>query len=365
MKALIIGGGIMGSSIAVELANAGVKVTLLERSIPGAEASSAAAGMLAPQLEAHTPGPFLELCMLSRSLYPAWSRQLEQLSGLSIDYVESGSLQLAFSEAETQAIEASVKWQRSASLRAELLTAAQARELEPELGPQVRAAARYWDDHQCDPRKLMRALTIAATRCGVTFRTGTVRTILEDQGRAVGVDLDGERVEADLVVLAAGSWSGLVTGAKVDSRHIKPARGQMVELQLRAPITRSLLKSPTGYLVPRADGRVVCGSTMELVGYDKSVTADGILRILSAATQMVPALAQAALVSTWAGLRPWTEDKLPVLGEGPLENLVMATGHFRNGILLAPITARVVGQLLRREKPQVDLNPFRYSRFSP
>lgn len=365
MKVLIIGGGIMGTSVALELVRTGVQVTVLERSIPGAEASSAAAGMLAPQLEAHSPGPFLDLCLLSRALYPAWAKQLTEASGVSVDYAESTSLQLAFTDADMHALEANVAWQKASNLRAEFLTGAQARAVEPALGETVLAAAHFLDDHQCDPKKLMRALTIACTRAGVQFQSGSVRSIIEESGRVVGVDLDGTRLEADLVVLAAGSWSGLVAGSRLDTRHLKPARGQMVELQVRVPLHTALLKSPGGYLVPRSDGRIIAGSTMELVGYDKNVTAGGLTKVLNAAIQMVPALAQAQVIDSWAGLRPWTEDALPVLGEGPVPGLVMATGHFRNGILLAPITARVVGQLLRGEKPVVDLRPFRSARFSP
>ena len=139
----------------------------------------------------------------------------------------------------------------------------------------------------------------------------------------------------------------------------------MMELQLRAPIFSRLLKSAGGYVVPRSDGAVLVGSTMEMVGFDKNVTAEGLLKLLTAAQQLVPALAQASVTSTWAGLRPWTDDQLPFLGEGPKAGLLLATGHFRNGILLAPITARLIGQLVRREKPTVDLRPFRYRRNSP
>jgi glycine oxidase len=179
------------------------------------------------------------------------------------------------------------------------------------------------------------------------------------------VDLEGERLEADLVVLAAGAWSGLVSGAEIDPARVKPVRGQMVELQLRAPAFKRLLKSAKGYVVPRADGSVLVGSTMEMVGFDKNVTAQGLHALLGAAMQLVPALGKASFTSSWAGLRPWTDDQLPFIGEGPRPGLLLATGHFRNGILLAPITARLVGQLVRGEKATVDLRPFRYRRNSP
>ncbi len=363
-KVVVIGGGIMGSAIALELARSGAAVTVLERSIPGAEASTAAAGMLAPQLEGSAPGPFLELCLRSRSLYPAWVEQVEAESKVAVDYLPSGALQVAFTDDEVHALDATVAWQRASQLRAELLSGADARKLEPALSPEALAAARFPDDHQVDPRKLMRALLVATSRAGVTFRSGYVRGVLEQSGAATGVDLDGERLEADAVVLAAGSWSGLVAGARLDTRLVRPARGQMLEFQLRAPITQQLLKGAKGYVVPRADGRVICGSTVELVGFDKNVTATGVQAILGAALRLVPGLADAPLTATWAGLRPWTEDALPILGEGPLANLFLATGHFRNGILLAPITARLTGQLVRREKPSLDVKPFRLQRFT-
>ena len=178
----------------------------------------------------------------------------------------------------------------------------------------------------------------------------------------VGVDVDGEPLRADAVVLAAGSWSGLVQGVPLDPRVVRPLRGQMVQLQTRLPLMRRILVSPEGYLVPRADGRVIAGSTMEFAGFDKQVTAAGLARILALALRLCPELGSAAVDSSWAGFRPYTEDHLPLLGPGPLPGLFLATGHFRNGILLAPITARVVAQCVLGEKPSVDLSPFRFDR---
>lgn len=363
MKVIVIGGGIMGMSIALELRRTeDLEVTVLERSIPGAEASSAAAGMLAPQFEGTAPGPMMDLCLLSRMAWPKWAAELQERSGVDVGYIPSGGLQIAFTEDEVHALDAKIAWQSAVGLRAELLSGAQLTSREPRLNPKALAAADFPDDHQVDPRKLMRALAVAASRAGVVFRSGTVRSLIEKDGSVTGVDLEGERLEADLVVLAAGAWSGLVSGAQVDPARVKPVRGQMMELQLRAPLFTRLLKCASGYVVPRADGAVLVGSTMDMVGFDKNVTAEGLSKLLSAALQLVPELASASLTSTWAGLRPWTNDQLPFLGEGARPGLLLATGHFRNGILLAPITARLLGQVVRREKPSVDLKPFRYLR---
>ncbi|MCP3137718.1 glycine oxidase ThiO [Pyxidicoccus xibeiensis] len=359
---IIVGGGIMGCGIALRLRQAGARVTVLERSIPGAEASSAAAGILAPQMESDGPGPFLELCLRSRALYPAFAAELKELTGVDVAYRPCGVLKVAFSEADVHHLDSTVIWQRGEGLRAELLDGAGARAMEPRLSPKALAAAWFPDDHQVDNRLLVRALTMAAARVGAEFRSGYVRGVVHEQGRAVGVDLDGEVLRADAVVLAAGSWSALVQGAGVEAKAVRPARGQMVQFQTRLPLLERILTSEKGYLVPRADGRIIAGSTMELVGFDKQVTAAGLARILEMTLELCPELASAPVVETWAGFRPWTEDHRPYLGEGPVPGLFLATGHFRNGILLAPITAKLVTQAVLGQKPTMDLAAFRYDR---
>jgi glycine oxidase len=365
MKVLIIGGGVMGCSVALELQRPGVEVTVLERSIPGAEASSAAAGILAPQAEATGPGPFLELCLDSRARYPAFVKRVEELSGLEVGYRESGVLRMAAENRELGELEHTVKWQRERGLRAELLTLNQARALEPQLSEGLTGAARFPDDHQVDNRLLVRALSMAAARLGVRFATGFVRGVASAGGRATGVDLDGTTLEANAVVVAAGSWSGLVQGSAVDPRVLRPMRGQMVQLLTRLPLLSHVVFSHHGYLVPRADGRLIAGSTMERAGYEKHVTAAGLQKILTMAIGLCPALAEAPVTESWAGLRPFTEDQLPILGPGPLAGLFLATGHFRNGILLAPVTAHLIAEQVLGRTPSVDLRPFRFDRFAP
>jgi glycine oxidase len=363
LDVIVVGGGVMGCGIALRLRQAGARVTVLERSIPGAEASSAAGGILAPQMESERPGPFLDLCLKSRALYPDFARELHALTGVDVAYLPSGLLHVAFDAAAARRLEATVGWQKEQGLRAELLGPQEVRRLEPQLSGAVVAAAHFPDDHQVDNRLLTRALTMAAAKVGATFRTGYVRGVVEAQGRAVGVDLDGETLRADAVVIAAGSWSGLVQGIALDPRVVRPARGQMVQLQTRLPLFSHVVFSDKGYLIPRADGRIIAGSTLEFAGFEKHVTAEGLQRILSLALELCPALASAPVQETWAGLRPYTEDHLPILGAGPLPGLFLATGHFRNGILLAPITARLLAQAILGDSPLVDLTPFRFDRF--
>ncbi|MCU0697350.1 MAG: glycine oxidase ThiO [Myxococcaceae bacterium] len=363
MKALIVGGGIMGTSIALELAAAQVEVTVLERSLPGAEASTAAAGMLAPQLEAHAPGPMLELSMRSRTLYPAWAQRLSAESGLDVGYQACGALQVALTTAQAYELEATVAWQTAAGLRATFLTGDEARALEPALSPDAVAAAHFPDDHQIDPRKLMTALTAVARKRGITFRAALVRRVLERSGRALGLELEKGQLEADVTIVAAGAWTSQLPGVGVQEAHLKPARGQLLELSPPTTAVHHLLKAGVGYVVPRAGGRVICGTTVELVGYDKRVTDEGRAQILAQAQALCPGLAGATIVDAWAGLRPWTADGLPLLGFGHLDGLVIASGHYRNGILLAPITARLVAQLVTGGRPAMDLSPFRPDRF--
>lgn len=363
---LIIGGGVMGCGIALRLRQAGAKVTVLERAIPGAEASSAAAGILAPQMEAEGPGPMFELCLKSRGMYPKFADELRELSGVDIQYLRSGVLHVGFTQAHVDRLEATVAWQQANGLRAQLLDADAVREAEPCVSPQALGAAHFPDDHQVDNRLLVRALTMAAAKVGALFQSGMVRGLLSEGDRVLGVDVDGAHLRADAVVIAAGSWTGLVHGARINPDAVRPARGQMLELQLRVPLFSRVLFGEKGYLVPRADGRVLAGSTMELgAGFEKQVTVKGLFGITAMAQELCPSLAEAPIISQWAGLRPYTEDHLPYLGEGPMEGLFLASGHFRNGILLAPITARVVAEAVLGQRTAVDLRPFRYDRPRP
>ena len=363
MHVAIIGGGVIGCSIALRLSEAKAEVTVFERALPGAEASSAAAGILGAQAEADGNPAFLALCLKSRALYPDFARELEARAGMGIGYLRSGLLDVAFDEAGAQALAAAVQSQRAKGLEAELLTAEGARELEPSISEKILAAAHFPDDHQVDNRLLVRALSIAATRAGVRFRSGLVRGVARENDRAIGVDLEGERVHADAVVVAAGAWTGLVGNAGIDAQAVRPLKGQMVCLQTRAPLFHHILFAKHRYLVPRADGRVIAGSTMELTGFDKQVSARGVAEILQHALELCPELETAALVETWAGLRPLTEDRLPILGKGPLEGLFLASGHYRNGILLTPVTARLLADCVLGRTPEVDLSPYRYDRF--
>jgi glycine oxidase len=358
----IVGGGVVGSAIALRLAQAGARVSLLERASPGAEASGAAAGLLAPQLESEGPGPFLDLCLRSRAMYPAFAQELEQLSGIQINYLASGVLSVAMSEEGGPAMEATVAWQKAVGLRAELLEGAEALKLEPHLTPRVAVAIHFPDDHQVDNRLLMKALSAAAARAGARFQEGNVRRVLVEENRVIGVEVDGETLPSGTVVIAAGSWSGLIPGSRIPNYAVKPVRGQMVQLQTRVPLLRRAIICGDSYLVPRVDGRILAGSTFEFAGFEKQVTTAGLSKILSAALELCPGLSGLPVQEFWAGLRPYTEDQHPLLGEGPLGGLFWATGHFRNGILLAPITAQVVTQAILGQKTSVDLRPFGYAR---
>jgi glycine oxidase len=360
----IIGGGIMGSAVALRLAQRGIDVTVIERGIPGAEASSAAAGILGPQMESDGPGPLLDLGLKSRALYPALAAELRDLTGIDVGYDRSGVLSVALDAAGEIDLGARRTWQLARGLRVESLSGDAARVREPALGPAVRAALSFADDAQVSARELARAFSQAAAGAGARFLTGRyVRRVLIENGAAVGVELDGDTLAAGAVVVAAGSWSGLVEGAGVPAAVVRPARGQLVSIETRPPIFRQVVAAPGGYLVPRRDGTVLAGSTVEMVGFKKQVTVGGLASILTLALTLIPALGDAPVTGSWSNFRPFTEDHLPVLGVTPVRGLVLATGHFRNGILLAPITAYAIAELVASGRSTVDLAPFSIDRF--
>jgi len=363
LDTVVIGGGLMGCGVAWRLAQAGQRVRVVEKAIPGAEASSAAAGILGPQSECDAPGPMLELGLRSRGMYPAFVEELRALTGIDPQYRASGVLHPAWSESERALLARRAAWQREAGLAAELIDHREARELEPALAEGVLAALHLPEEAQVDPRPLSRAVSEAAARTGAVLQPATVKSVYLENGRARGVELaDGSRIFAEAVVLAAGAWSGLVPHAGDWAQAVVPARGQLVQMQLQPGRLRRVVFTDRGYLVPRGDGRVLAGSTLEFVGFEKRTTAGGLRAVLDLAIAAVPELASAPVLESWAGFRPFTADGLPLLGPSPIDGLFFATGHHRNGILLAPITAGLVADAVLRRALDVDLAPFRPDR---
>jgi glycine oxidase len=357
---LVVGGGVMGCACAWRLAKAGLRVRVLERSVPGAEASSAAAGILGAQAEAHAPGPMLGLSLLSRARYPRWAAELYHEAGLDIGYRECGLLKVALDRRGMQTLEREARWQKRQRLKLEILSARRVCSLESALGAKLVGGVRYPDDARLDPPVLLSALHIAAARAGAEFTTGAyVRRVLIRAGRARGIQLDnGNELLAERVVVAAGSWTTLVDGLGLPSGAVRPARGQIVVVATPTPLLSSVVFGPRCYLVPRDDGRTLIGSTLEFVGYRREVTAGAVRDLLDAAIELVPALKTAVLRDTWSNFRPYTDDELPLIGSTSVEGLMLAAGHYRNGILLAPITAEIIVALARGRRPPLPIEPF-------
>jgi glycine oxidase len=362
MEVLIVGAGLVGCAVAWRLQQAGVRCTVLERSIPGAEASSAAAGILAPQAEADRPGPFLELCLASRALYPAFVRELREVSDVDVAFRTCGVLAVQFDDAGIEEVRQRIGWQRARGLEATWMDPAITRGLEPELSPEILGAAHFPGDAVVDNRLLVSALTIAAVRGGARFVTTQVHGLVERAGRVVGVATDRGELGGDAVVVAAGAWTALLPGALGSPGAVRPARGQMVMVRTRVPICRHVVFGAHGYAVPRTDGRVLLGSTVEFAAFEKQVTAGGLAAVLGVGLRLFPGIAAAPVVETWAGFRPHTPDALPILGPAPLPGLFLASGHFRNGILLTPITANLLTDTILGRAPSIDLTPFRADR---
>lgn len=351
MRTVVIGAGVMGCATALALSERGAgEVVVLERAVPGAEASSAAAGILGAQLEAREQAD-LAVFRRARDGYRAWAESLRAETGIDVGYKQSGALDVAFDDREAAALGERVATQRAAGLAAELLDRSGARGVEPALSDRVVAAAYFPEEGQVDPRALLRALVAAvARRPRVTVRSGvTVRRLLVEAGRCAGVRLEGaDEVRADATVLAAGSWSSLVPGVPAELPEVKPIRGQLAQLDERPPRVRTIVFGGHGYVVPRGDGRVVCGSTMEDVGFRREITAGGLAAILAKALALVPSLGEAQVGSMWSSFRPQAER--PLVGASPLPGLFVATGHHRNGILLAHETGERVATALLSAK---------------
>jgi glycine oxidase len=320
-RIVVVGGGLLGCATALELARRGRSVEVVERAIVGAEASSAAAGILAPRMEAHGREPLRSLGLQSLGMYPGWVASLEA----DVSLVRTGLLRVVRAGAAFAAPDPEAVW----------LDVEAARAIEPGLGPDVVGAWHLPEEACLDPRKLVAAVQLSAMAAGVRFRTATVEGVDPD-----GVTLfDGTRI-AGRPVVCAGAWTAKVPG--LATLPVRPVRGQLVALG-GVPIRRVIF-GDGGYLVPRPDGRVICGATVEEVGYERGVTAGGVAHVLRTATAVIPGLAGAGFLEAWSGFRPGTPDDLPMIGE--IDGIVVASGHYRNGILLAPLTARQVADAL-------------------
>jgi glycine oxidase len=346
---VVIGAGIMGCAAAHALAAQGARVTLLERAVPGAEASSAAAGILGAQVESLGHAAQLEMLVRARGGYAAWAEALQSETGIAVGHRVSGVLKVARDENEVVILAAQIEAQQAAGLRAELLDREHALDVEPELNPSIAGGAYFPDDAQVDPPALLRALVTAVARAKVAIRSGVVvRRVLVRSGVCAGVLLDDGVLEADATVLAAGSWSKLVPGLPESMPDVKPARGQMVLLDQGAAGVRTILFGRSGYVVPRGDGRVLAGSTVEFVGFRKEVTVGGLHAILRSVLELAPGLATASVSSFWSNFRPYTPSGAPLMGPSDIPGLFLATGHHRNGILLAKLTADTVADAVLR-----------------
>ncbi len=335
----------MGCACAEALLARGASVTLFERAVPGAEASSAAAGILGAQVESHASPSLRGMFVAARGLYAAWAESLRESTGIDIGYRRTGVLRLAFDDARLATLGAEVRAHRAEGLTADLLGAPDVLAVEPEASPLALGAAHFPDDGQVDPRALLRALVVRIARGGATTRSGTlVRSLLVERDVCRGVVLEDGPLAADAVVLAAGSWSSLVGGLPATLPKVTPARGQMVLLEQRPPTVRAIVFGPSGYVVPRGDGRVLCGSTLEHVGFRNEVTAGGMSGILARSIELVPGLGAAEFAGAWASFRPQSSSEAPLVGASPVAGLFLATGHHRNGILLAKWSANAVAE---------------------
>ncbi|HEX8633339.1 MAG TPA: glycine oxidase ThiO [Pyrinomonadaceae bacterium] len=378
--AVVVGGGVIGLAVARELARGGAEVVVIERGArAGAESSWAAAGMLAPQVEADRADEFFRLAAAGRDAYPAFARELEEESGVSIELDRTGTLYLALNEADEAECERRFQWQTRAGLAVERLTAGEVRALEPQVSARVRSALRFPLDGQVENRRLTSALVKACTARGVRLFTHTeVCAIKVEGGRATGVETSRGATRAGSVVVAGGAWSSRLRldasaahgfdAARVAAPRVEPVRGQMLcyaPAAAGSPLVRHVVYSPRGYLVPRRDGRLLAGTTTEHAGFDKSLTDAGRETIERHAREIAPAARALVLSDAWAGLRPRAADEWPVLGAlADVPNLFYATGHYRNGILLAPLTgALVAGMILRHGATPPLLEAFTPERF--
>ncbi len=372
---LIIGGGIIGLGIGWQLAKAGASVTIHERDRAGRAASWAAAGMLAPLAEAHTEeAALLTLGCQSLACYPQWVCELEADAQMSVGYRVEGTLIVGLEPDDTAQLRHLYEAQQQLELDVNWLSGREARDIETTLSPRVTAALHCKTDHQVDNRLMVKALQRAYQACGgILHENSPIEQIVIKNGTAIGVQTADSFQAADVLILAAGCWSAGIDGLpNTLIPPVRPVKGQMLALQMESGITiKNVIRTVRArypmsvYLVPKTNGRLIVGATSEEMGFDTRLTAGGIFELLRGAGEAVPGVYELPLLETWAGLRPGSRDNAPILGKTPIDNLIYATGHYRNGILLTPITAYQIAKLILTGETSETIAPFQLNRFFP
>ncbi|MEA2640441.1 MAG: glycine oxidase [Chloroflexota bacterium] len=363
---LVVGGGLIGCSIAYALACEGAKVTVVERAGIGAEASSAAAGILAPRAHA-TEGALFPFAMASHARYPAWIAAIREETPLDVEYIRSGVLHVAITDAEGRLLR-----ERADRLRADghdvtWLEPFDVLSHEPALNARIRGGMFDVDAYHVNPSRLTQAVAQAAARHGVHFVLGgEVQGIGGSAGRATAVRTATGAISGDHIVLATGAWMATAGDWLGMAIPIAPARGQILALSAMPSPIQTIIWGEAAYLLPRFDGSIVLGATVEHVGFDRRLTASGINWLLEQIPALCPVLRNATFLRAWTGFRPMAPDELPIIGRAPgWDNVTIATGHHRNGITLAPITAELVARLVLHEESDQLIEPFRPARFLP
>lgn len=363
---LVVGGGIIGLSVAYELSRRGLAVTLVEQGEWGGQASSAAAGMLAPLKEFASPGPMLELGMDSLRLYPQWAQELEEWTAGDVQLSLEGLVTVALSDEESEQLHAKFLWQKEAGHDVHWLNGQELRDVEPLLTDRAIAGIYSPGEGHINNRLLLRSLVTACSIQGVKLLSGCVVSgIAVKSGRVIGVETSTGPIRAEHTVIASGAWAGIMMQMLDLAIPVRPVRGQIAAVSSVGIPLRTVIFGTSGYITPKKDGKIVIGATEDESGFQREVTLAGLASVLNGVMPYVPALHAAAFLEAWGGLRPATADGKPLLGPVPgWTGLSLAGGHFRNGILLSPVTAKRMADYLTSGQPD-RLEAFLPARFLP
>lgn len=363
---VVVGGGIIGMSIAWELARRDRDVLVLERDRLGHGTTWLGAGMLAASAElGFEEWELYQLSSHSSRLWPEFAAALEEDGGASVDYRTEGTFMVADDRDSAAALRRLYDFQVKCGLDVQWMTGAEALDREPFLAPRLSGAIFCPNDHQADNRHIVAALNSALKRRQVTVREGCpIRSVVPDIAQPAAVTIDGERIVGRRIVIAAGTWSREIDGLAPFEPPVRPVKGQMVELTIEPPFDlRHVVRGPSAYLAPKSDRRLLLGATSEEMGFDTSVTGGGLFRLLEGGWEIVPGIYDLKVSDTWAGLRPASRDHEPILGPSGLPGIDYATGHYRHGVILAPITAKLMADYLTGGETPKEMRPFLPQRF--